>query len=241
MNPFITDFDKIWALIESNEPFAFSRYADGEVALIQGRSINKGTQATDIDKWTAPNKLTKLGEDLKKSLNHQEKNYFYAISCDCCDPDGKEFLLKNIKQKKEFITFSNLWINCNYTRFKDKILNSKKAINLICNQNAKNKNFPFQVKTAHLFPNECVYLWENQKEKIKEKLRENFSCAKKETFFISVGPLSEVLIDYLWSINPNNQYIDVGSALDEFIHGRKTRPYMIQDSPYSSNNCYLNL
>jgi hypothetical protein len=34
----------------------------------------------------------------------------------------------------------------------------------------------------------------------------------------------------MYNHNPNNKYIDVGSSLDEFIHGKLTRPYM---NPYS--------
>ena len=65
MNSFNSDFIKIWDLIESDIPFAYSRYADGEIALIQGKAIQKGTQATDIDNWSCPNQITKLGIYLK--------------------------------------------------------------------------------------------------------------------------------------------------------------------------------
>ena len=237
MNSFNSDFIKIWDLIESDIPFAYSRYADGEIALIQGKAIQKGTQATDIDNWSCPNQITKLGIDLKNSLRHEEDNYFYAICCDCCDSTGKKFLLENIKQKREYITYSNLWINSNYKKFIEKIKQIKKPINLLCNQNAKNKNFPFLTKTTLLVPNDCVSVWENESDKIKEKLRTLFLNLKGETFFISVGPMSEVIIDYLWSINSSNQYIDVGSALDEYVHGRKTRPYMHEQSEFYFREC----
>ena len=52
-------------------------------------------------------------------------------------------------------------------------------------------------------------------------------------FFISAGPLSEVLIDELYSENPNNRYIDVGSAIDEYVHGKVTRPYMLSGTMYN--------
>ena len=38
----------------------------------------------------------------------------------------------------------------------------------------------------------------------------------------------------MYKANPKNQYIDVGSSLDEFTHGRITRPYMDVNSPYSN-------
>ena len=56
---------------------------------------------------------------------------------------------------------------------------------------------------------------------------------ENQTFFVSAGPVSEILIDRMYKANPNNQYIDVGSSLDEFTHGRMTRPYMDLNSQYS--------
>jgi hypothetical protein len=37
----------------------------------------------------------------------------------------------------------------------------------------------------------------------------------------------------LYTNNPNNRYIDVGSAIDEIVHGKKTRPYMSENTIYS--------
>jgi len=54
-----------------------------------------------------------------------------------------------------------------------------------------------------------------------------------ELFFFAAGPISEIMIDVLYKTNPNNQYIDVGSSIDEFVHGKKTRPYMQSGTNYS--------
>lgn len=240
MNKFVDDFNLIWRKIDAGNPIAFARYADGECALMQGRAIGSGTQATDIDRWSSPNYITELGIDLKESLIHTETNYYYAISCDCCDPNGKKYLLNFIKQKKEFITFSNLWINSNYIKFIDKISQLKKEVIILANFEGKNNNFPFPVKSYVPFENNCVEQWKLNKEKIKEKLKE-ISQNQNTLFFISVGPMSEVIIDYLWKCNPNNQYIDVGSSIDEFVHGKKTRPYMFIESQYAHSECKLSL
>ena len=44
----------------------------------------------------------------------------------------------------------------------------------------------------------------------------------------------------MYNANPNNKYIDVGSSIDEFTHGRKTRPYMDPKSNYSKEISYFN-
>lgn len=238
---FKSDFDKIWALIESGVPFCHARYADGEIALMKGNSINRGSQATDVDNWSAPPSLTRLGIDLKASLLHTERNYFYAISCDCCDIHGKNYLLSHIKQDLQYITYSNLWINGNYKLFLSKLQTLKSPVVMLANKDGENRKYPFELDCYLGFDDNCVEQWESNSEDIKNILTSAFKDYYNKTFFISVGPMSEVIIDHLWKINPRNQYIDVGSAVDEYVHGKITRPYMYTGSVYSKQECILNL
>jgi hypothetical protein len=110
MEKFNSDFIYFWEMIENGTNFAFARYADGEVMLMNGQSVGIGTQASNIDKWTSPNSMTKVGADLLKTLSHTEPNYYYAISSKTDNISDYEFLINNIKQDKERITFVNLWI-----------------------------------------------------------------------------------------------------------------------------------
>lgn len=238
---FIKDFEGAWNRIESNIPFTHARYADGEICLMKGLSIGGGSQATDVDRWSSPNGITKLGKDLYESLSCVDPNYYYAISCDSSSTTDKKWLLDNIKQDREYITFANLWINGNYGRFIDRLSTLKKDIIIIANENGENKKYPFNVSEYMSFGNDCVNVWEENYAQIMQILGESFYNTCGKTFFISVGPLSEVIIYHLWKINPRNQYIDIGSALDEFVHGRKTRPYMIDGSFYNKQICEMEL
>ena len=58
-------------------------------------------------------------------------------------------------------------------------------------------------------------------------------------FLIAVGPLSEILIDKMYKNNPNNRYVDVGSSLDEWTHGKITRPYQQEGSEYYNKKCSM--
>lgn len=238
---FIKDFDDAWDRIQSNVPFAHTRYADGEICLMKGLPISHGSQATDVDKWTAPNKLTRLGKDLLGSLDCVDENYYYAISCDTSSKEDKNWLLNNIKQDRKYITFANLWINGNYNRFIDRVSGLKKGVTMLANQRGENSKYPFKVNDYMSFGDDCVNVWEDNWEEMLKILSSSFDRVSGETFFISVGPLSEVIIYYLWLTNPRNQYIDIGSCLDEFVHGRKTRPYMIEGSYYNKQICEMEL
>lgn len=232
MEKFKSDFEYFWSLIEKGENFTFARYADGEVMLMKGQPVTEGTQAFSIDKWKAPNTLTKVGGELIATLNHTEPNYFYAISSKTDNINDYQYLKENIKQTEDKLTFVNLWINANYLSMKRKLCANKREVILICNEEAKIENFPFNVTEIIPFPNDCINFWENNSVEFLDKLN-NFKDLNNQLIFISCGPISEIIIHKLYENNPNNTYVDVGSSIDEYVHGKLTRPYMDPSSFYS--------
>jgi hypothetical protein len=115
----------------------------------------------------------------------------------------------------------------------------KKDVYLICNQKARKESFPFPVAEIFPFPDDCIRYWESYGDNYMQQLGEYVSQITNKTFFISCGPVSEIIIDKLYKLNPNNQYIDVGSSIDEFVHGYPTRPYMDPNSKYAKEVSYF--
>jgi hypothetical protein len=233
MEKFNSDFNNFWGLINTNINFTFARYADGEVMLMKGQAVSDGTQASSIDKWKAPNSLTKVGEQLLETLNHVEDNYFYAISSITDNINDYTFLKNNIKQKEDKLTFVNLWINANYNLMVKNLCSNKREVILICNKDAKKENFPFNVIDITPFPDDCINFWVENDKSFIDEITKKYSALNNQLFFISCGPISEIIIDALYKANPNNTYVDVGSSIDEFVHGYKTRQYMDNNSYYS--------
>lgn len=233
MDKFTSDFDYFWKLIEEGLNVTFTRYADGEVMLMKGIPVREDTQAFKVDNWKAPEGLTRVGRELLETLNHTEMDYYYGISGKSDNINDYNFLRGNIKQQDSHLTFVNLWINANYLRTKEKLVNLKREVILICNKDATKRKFPFPVKSVSGFPNDCVRFWEDNFESYIEYLIQSYGKEKDALFFISCGPVSEIIIHRLYQNNPNNAYIDMGSSLDEFIHGRVTRPYMDPNSRYA--------
>lgn len=232
MKDFNKDFEFFTNLILSDTNFAYARYADGEVALMNGKGIGEGSQAYNVDNWCAPNTVTKAGKELLESLSHTEDNYYYAISSNTDWISDHDFLKRHIKNHNN-ITFANLWINANYIKMKAFYHNLKKEVYLICNKKARKESFPFPVTEIFPFPNNCVEYWEQYGEDYASQLIDYVSQVQNKTFFVSCGPISEIIIHRLYKANPHNQYIDVGSSVDEFVHGYKTRPYMDPNSKYA--------
>jgi hypothetical protein len=233
MEQFKSDFVRFTEKIKNGENFAYARYADGEVLLMKGNEVGQNTQAFKIDNWSSPNQLTTVGNELLESLSHTESNYYYAISSVSDNISDYRFLTDRIKSKKENITFANLWINSNYQQMKDFYMGLDKECFVICNHRANINNFPFKIKEFFPFPDNCVEFWESSGSDYMTQINQKIQQLNNETFFISAGPISEIIIHKLYSLNPNNQYIDVGSSMDEFVHGKKTRPYMEPNSFYS--------
>jgi hypothetical protein len=232
MEKFNTDFDFFWELINKEENFSYSRYADGEIRLMKGIDINLSSQAFIEDKWSTSIGMTKTGEQLMETLHHTESNYYYAISAPTDNIDDYTYLINNISQTKENITFANLWINANYYKSKEKHKELRREVILICNQNGLKENFPFNVVDLIQFPDDCVNFWETNSDVFLNNLINRFKDSNNKLFFISCGPISEIIIHYLYINNPNNTYIDVGSSIDEYVHGRITRPYMVTGTQY---------
>lgn len=232
---FKQDLYEIFTLIDSNKPFAFMRFADGEIGIMQGRQI------VGSDNWTSPNYVTKLGEDLLDSVTRTDHNVYYGFSCECCDVHGHEYLMNLVKTDLSKITYSNIFVNGNYKEFKINFEKINRPIHLISNERTNLDNFPLTVNTFLPISDNCVTFWEQYHTEFKQLLKQSYSDIRNELFVISAGPLSEVIIDYLWSINPNNQYIDFGSAIAEYVHGHPIREFAYEQSQYHYKSCIFKL
>jgi hypothetical protein len=222
-------------------PTYFSRYADGELALMMGKEVPSYSQASLEDKWTAKSGKSLLGKDLVNSLKNNDRNKIYAISCGCCDSTAKKILLDNLKIADvcmSNITFSNLWINGNYKKFKNTIETQiDEKVVLFANKEGVNKKYPFELHEFFAVPDDCVNFWETERDQFISAIQNKFSSYNDTLFLISAGPMSEVIIEILFEMNKSNRYIDVGSSMDEFTKNRKTRPFMNSGQPFYNKNC----
>jgi hypothetical protein len=233
MSRFDTDFDYYTNLIKSDTNFAYARYADGEVQLMRGNPIGNNSQAFMVDKWSSPSGMTPIGEQLLESLNHSEENYHFAISGKSDSISDYEFLTEKIPNDN--LTFANLWINSNYQKMKQFYNSIEKDVYMICNHRAQPQNFPFNVKEIFPFPDDCISYFIDLGEDYITQLLDYVNQIENKLFLVSAGPVSEILIHRMYQSNPNNQYIDVGSSIDEFVHGKMTRPYMNPQSIYAND------
>lgn len=231
-------FDFYTNKIKERHYMALYRFGDGELMLTDGKAIKENTQANLIDNWRSPSELTLLGKDLINTLHTQGPNIHFGIPCTCCNPSGNLRMKKLITKSPTFP--ANIFINANYTHFKNFLPTLRELpIATWINHKGNTSQLPFKTIREKKIGDDCVNLYKNNRIDLLNEARNFCHDLQNTIFFIAAGPLTEVLIHTMWNQNPNNTYVDVGSALDEYIYKKNTRPYQIHNSHYSTLSCSL--
>jgi hypothetical protein len=227
------EFDKICGMLLSTKNFALMRNADGELAIMQGRAVS-----AQEGNWSSPDYITNLGQAIYQSLNIDDPNVYYAISCPCCDESAYNWYRSRIKNKN--ITFSNIWINNNFSRFKEFFPQIKREAVLIANYRAKGKPIGnLNILHHYEISDDCISFWDNSASEMIENIKRDYGKKENLLYVVSAGPMSGPIIANLYKNNPHNCYIDFGSSIDIYYRGYVSRPYMKKNNIYARRNCWM--
>lgn len=226
---FTGDLEAIIQRVNSKGPgFAFTRFADGEHAVMERKPL----QGYD---WSMKDSFTKSSEALNKALDYRDENYYYGVSCACCDQEKYDYYKKRLSDCWDRVTYSNLFVNGNYGRTIEWMKSIPKIDFFLMNVNGMaphesgkvsrvKDSCVLNIKTPKFFPSNVLEYFENEPYNIVDEQIDLICNFTKKIVMVSVGPLSEILIHYMYSQNKDNYYIDVGSVIDPMIHG-DTRIY----------------
>jgi hypothetical protein len=246
------DFNKFLNKIIIGEPFAFTRFSDGELRILQNKKLickknemwigdhevkNHIYQEEDY-KVFEPDKHQFFREKLLESLQFKKKNYYKGISCKCC-LSGKhgytveeefnwQVELSGLDKYDEHLTWSNLFVNGNYPYFLEHMLPYFFNYNIIiiCNEKYNIKTLPFYnkiVKNYRVGFN-CMENNYHLIDDIKCYITDN--NIKNHLFLFSAASLSNFLSHQLFEFNNENTYLDIGTTLHPFMGGRLDRGYL---------------
>jgi hypothetical protein len=235
---FKADFFEVMRLIKESQSLALARFADGEANILKNNTIG------NKDGWLYKrDKNLVFRRDLRKSLLCTDPGYLYGISCTCCDEVNHDFLLKNLLTEKKHLTFSNIFVNANFSLFNERFFptlrEAQKRIVLCTGEKAKLRNIqPFLTIADFIpVPGNCVVWWEKNRDFIKGLLDLKGSTYRDAVFLFAAGPLSEILIHELWQVNRSNVYLDIGSTLDKYLFNRESRVYHRPNNEFSLREC----
>jgi len=231
--------------LRKRENFAFVRYSDGELDIIQNLYVELSSTLVrrgddELQSFQAPypaedHKIfnpehhQESRELLIKSLKFKKKNYFKGLTCPCCVPTNRvlELLQFYGEEDEEHMVWANQFVNSNYIYFIDyalKEIKKRDDIVLIANEKIDLSSSEIGVKKHFKVGYNCfvnnLHLIGDIKKYIKEKNIED------HLFLFSAASLSEVLIYELYKNFPNNTYIDVGTTLHKSFGLNIARDYL---------------
>ncbi|AYV82028.1 MAG: hypothetical protein Homavirus3_6 [Homavirus sp.] len=248
IGPFQYEWIKTYQLLRQKKNFALIRFGDGELCLMKGIKIKNDTQASSIDGWIWTNDhISQLGKDLSKiSENTPDPNIYYGFATSDNIVQFRTFynFFKQCLFSIKNIVYANQFINSNYVLtdefiFSDLYKKKLGKVVVVCNNSCKSyvdQHGYCWITEAIYFPDDIANWWEINHIIWKSNMIE---LAKKYTntlFMFAVGPLSKVLINLMYHTNPNNRYVDMGSALDLVLKNSITRGYQLKNNHYSTHS-----
>jgi hypothetical protein len=219
---------KLFERLKSGQKFAFSKYADGEWAVINDKQLNNNEFEYNHDaRFSLARKM------LIDSFLFKDKGYYVGISCECCQ-GAEHFKMKEFcGQDDEHLTYANIFVNSNYQFYKDNFIPeyASRKIHLVANKNSKIENLPFSVEKFYPIEN-SAYI--NNSSLVEEIKGENL---KDKLFLFCAGPFGNILAHKLFSENKNNTYLDIGSTLNPWLQSEGFKRGYYNGEFYANQTC----
>ncbi len=239
MKSFVDDFHTLVRLLKSGEPFAFNRFSDGELFMLQGKELIlddkqvkvgskvEGSRYKPEDhKRFHPEEHAFYRDRLVDAFRFRKKNYFKGISCRCCAGEADfRWQLDFHGGHDENFTWANLLVNGNYGRFVREmypVFNDYRTV-FVCNEKADLSVMPFVVRDFRVGYNAMVNDY-GLIAKLKGWIDDN--AVRGHLFLFAASTFSKFAIHQLFEHCDGNTYIDVGTTLNPFMDMRLDRSYL---------------
>jgi hypothetical protein len=239
MKSFVDDFYRLVSLLKRREPFAFNRFSDGELFILQNKELILGDNLVKIGdkvmeghyrkedfKHFHPDEHSFYRDRLVDAFRYTAKNYFKGISCRCCAGEADfRWQLDFHGGPDENFTWANLFLNGNYGRFIREmypLFNGYRTV-IVCNENSDVTTLPFVCKDFRVGYNAMVNDY-GLIDAMKRWIDEN--GIRGHLFMFSASAFSKMAIHQLYEHCGANTYIDIGTTLNAFTGMRLDRSYL---------------
>jgi len=233
MKKFKDEFEKYYDKIKNHEPFAFSRWADGELWILERKSYSlsptsHGYIFPEDQKHFDISKHEFHWEKLWDAFKYSAPNYHIGITtgsdANILEGDNpRDWMIMHSGSDIDNITYANLFINSNYRQFRERIipLFSEYKTTIMCNERS-DITIPYE-KDFRVGSN-CIV---NDDDKIEEMVDYvKTTKPEGELFLFCASSLGNCCIHRLHEIAPNNTYLDMGSALNPDLKLSMDRGYL---------------
>jgi hypothetical protein len=238
------DFNTIKSMLINRENFAFIRFSDGEMFIMQDKPVILAPQYFVTGDRIGPNIYTKEEQkefipskhqfhrqQLLKSFRFSKENYFKGI-CTKNDVGMENFrwqLEIHGPDHHENLTFANLLINSNYKRYIEEVvpLFQNRDIIYVVNELADLNGLPFKVKKEFRIGSNCMVDNYSTAAAVKDYITDN--NIENHLILCSAASLSNFIIHQCYEENSNNTFLDIGSSLNPYLNlegWKYTRGYL---------------
>uniref|UniRef100_A0A6C0EQB0 Glycosyltransferase GT-D fold domain-containing protein n=1 Tax=viral metagenome TaxID=1070528 RepID=A0A6C0EQB0_9ZZZZ len=223
--------DQIIEKINNNENFGVIRPSDGEYLILENHTF------TNCDNWTNKSDGI-LRTQLRETITITKPNLYIGIPCNTCGHSPSniyEDYITKYKVQTGQLTYANVFCNSNWLRFTEFLKSYEKGFYVIT---TGTRECEFPIKERLYIDKYLVNNWNNVWESETNRILEYIKDKKDELICFASGPLSKVWIPKCMKLNPNNIYLDIGSALDFYTKGSENaRPYTNPNTQYSKECC----
>lgn len=226
---YFQDIKILHQAIESQENISFSKFCDGEWAVIANQPIN------NKEFWFNP---TNENDQLKRkalidAFQYKNERYFVGITCvGVFGIETHRHMVSLSNQDQEHLTWADIWVNSNYKYYLQNIvpLYSERPVVIFANRKARIENLPFK---PYLYIPVDHNAWEYNWDMIQEA--SNIARGLNDCIFLfCCGPFGNILCHKLTEANPKNTYLDIGSTLNPFLRSAGfERDYYMGDNYFS--------
>lgn len=231
---FKNEFDKFLKKLKDKENFAFARFSDGELFILQNKKVVLAENHYVTGDIKGPNKYTKeeqkefdpqihqfYREKLIECFKYKKENYFKGICTSSDAHVGSESFQYQVKLHggdHESLTYSNLLINSNYKRFVEDMLPviAEREIIYVVNELADTTRLPFNIKKKFIIGSNCMINDYKVIDEVKNYIKEN--DISNHIILCSAASLSNYIIHDCFKENNNNTFIDIGSCLNPLLN-----------------------
>ena len=200
------DIEFIYDKLRNKDKFSFSKYADGEYAILRGQTI------TNCDNWTFDaTKHDYVRRQLMESFTYKDDGYYVGISCPCCQPRTHIDWMRSMVQSN--MTWANIFVNSNHPFYVEKFIPEylNHDVILFSREDSKLQNLPFKIE-KHIPISRTAFV-------------DNFDLVNffpveeytNKLFLFCAGPLGNMLAAKFWEKNTTNTYLDIGSTLNAYL------------------------
>ena len=233
MKNFTTAFDILLNKIERKDNFAFTRFSDGELFILQDKTLILADNHYVTGEITGPNRYTKeehkefypdkhqfYREKLIECYRHNQNGYYKGICTSTDGHVGKEnfdWMIDFHGGDHENLTFPNLLINANYKRFVEELipLLQNREVIYVVNELADTSKLPFEISKEFIIGSNCMINNYDTSESVRKYIEDN--NITDAIILCSAASLSNFIIYDCFKNNPNNTFLDIGSCLNPLL------------------------